>query len=71
MNRNYFDDRDRMDAVFLRWFDNANNLPNATRYPKSWTGLIQLLSDAGLGEVAEELCTALSSPQSNVKGFIL
>jgi hypothetical protein len=37
-------------------------------YPKSWEGLINLLEDAELGEVAEELKKALSSPQNSVRG---
>ena len=51
----------RLVAVMGQWFDNANNLPNASRYPKSWPGLINLLEDAGLGMVAEKLQLALSS----------
>ena len=54
-------------AVLRQWFDNAKNLPNASRYPKSWLGLINLLEDAELGEVAEELHTALSSSQNSVR----
>ena len=69
IRKNYpIDDNDRVTAVLRRWFDNARNLPNASRYPKSWQGLINLLEDAGLGEVAEELKKALSSPHNNVRG---
>ena len=66
--KNYPFDDDRVTAVLGRWFDNARNLPNASRYPKSWQGLINLLEDAELGEVAEELKKALSSPHNNVRG---
>ena len=37
----------------------------AGSYPKSWQGLINLLKDAALGEVARELERALSSPKVN------
>ena len=58
----------RITAVLGRWFENANNLPNGSRYPKSWQGLINLLKDAELGEVAGELKKVLSSPQNSVRG---
>ena len=54
-------------AVLRRWFENAKNLPNGSRYPKSWQGLINLLEDAELGEVAGELKRALSSPRNSVR----
>ena len=54
-------DEDRVTAVLSHWFDNAGNLPNANTYPKSWQGLINLLTDSELSEVATELHTALSS----------
>ena len=60
----------RITAVFRRWFENAMNLSNASRYPKSWQGLINLLEDAELGEVAKVLNNALSSPKSNVRGSL-
>ena len=60
----------RITAVFRQWFENAKNLPNASRYPKSWQGLINLLEDAELGEVAEELKRALSSPWNNVRDYL-
>ena len=69
IRKNYpFDDNDRVTAVLRWWFDNARNLPNASRYPKSWQGLINLLEDAELGEVAEELKKALFSPHNSVRG---
>ena len=42
-------------AVLRRWFENAKNLPDGSRYPKSWQGLINLLEDTELSEVAGEL----------------
>ena len=67
---NPFDDRDRVAVMLGRWFDNAKNLPNASRYPKSWQGLINLLEDAELGEVAEELKRALSSSWNSVRDYL-
>ena len=68
IRRNYpFSDYERVIVVFQEWFENAIDLPNAHRYPKSWQGLIILLKDAELGEVAAELHTALSSPRKNVR----
>ena len=58
----------RITTVLGRWFENAKSLPNASRYPKSWQGLINLLEDVELGEVAEELKKALSSSQNSVRG---
>ena len=69
IRRNYpFDDRDRVTAVLGRWLDDARNLPNASSYPKSWQGLLKLLQDAELSEVAGELHTALNSTHNNVRG---
>ena len=48
-------------VVMRRWLENADDLPNASRYPKSWPGLISLLEDAELSDVAEELKRALDS----------
>ena len=55
-------------AVLGQWLENADRLPNARNYPKSWQGLINLLKDVELGEVAEELIKALSSQKNSVKG---
>ena len=63
-HRNY----SRITAVLRRWFKNARSLPNASRYPKSWQGLIYLLEDAELSEEAEEMKRALSSPKNSVRG---
>ena len=61
------DDHGRVTDVLRRWFDDAINLPNASKYPKSWEGLVKLLNDAELGEVAKQLHTALSSTHSSVR----
>ena len=60
IEENHHRNHSRVTAVLSQWFDNAVNLPNASQYPKSWLGLINLLEDAELGEVAEELRTALT-----------
>ena len=54
--------------VFKKWFEHASCLPNAKNYSKSWQGLINLLKDAELGEVAEELKKALTSQTNSVRG---
>ena len=71
LRRNCHDDHERVTIVFQQWFDDAKNLPNARKYPLSWQGLINILEDAELGEVATKLYAALSSERSNVRGFNL
>ena len=68
IKKNDYEDDSRITVVFRRWFENASHLPNARSYPKSWQGLINLLEDAELGEVAEELKRTLFSPQNSVRG---
>ena len=68
IHRNHFSDDDRVTDVFRHWFDNANNLPNKNKYPKKWSGLIRLLNDSDLGQLSEEVKTALSATSSNVRG---
>ena len=65
---NNYDDHNRVTDVLSHWFYNARGLPNAKNYPKSWDGLINLVNDAELSEVAEELHTALSSTHNSVRG---
>lgn len=64
---NYFTDDDRVIAVFGVWFENALGLSNTDKYPKSWQGLINLLNDSELSEVAIDLQRALSSPRNSVR----
>ena len=69
IRKNYtFDDYDRVTTVLKQWFENARSLSNPRGYPKSWEGLINLLKDAKLGEVAEEIKKALFSPKNDVRG---
>ena len=56
-----------MRDVFSEWLKNAVGLPNASKYPKSWKGLLNLLIESELGEVAKELCTALMAADSSAK----
>ena len=70
IRRNHFSDDERVTDVFRHWFDNANNLPNKKIYPKKWSGLIRLLSDSELGQLSEEVKTALSATSSNVRGTL-
>ena len=68
VEENHRRDDSRITTVLGRWFENAVSLSNASRYPKSWQGLINLLEDAELGEVAGEMKKALSSPKNSLRG---
>ena len=57
-------------SVLHIWLDNAVNLPNAKKYPKTWKGLITLLKDSNCGEVASKLSVALQSQYSNIRNTI-
>ena len=52
--------------VFVKWLDNASQLPNYSLYPLTWRGLYNLLSDSEHGEAASELKVALSSQFNTV-----
>lgn len=62
------DDHQRVTAVFMEWLENANQLSNHKKYPKKWSGLVKLLKDSELGQLAEDLMSALSAPFNDVKG---
>ena len=64
---NHRTNRSRLTVVIRQWFDNAGNLRNARRYPKSWKGLIELVKAAELGELAGEIQRALSSPRNSAR----
>ena len=68
IRRNYNDDRERVREVFGEWCDNANNLANCQMYPKTWSGLIVLLSNSDLGTLAIKVHSALSAPKSSIHG---
>lgn len=61
------DDHGRVTVAFSEWLNNANQLPNRKKYPLKWSGLIQLLRDSELGQLAEDLRCALTAPVSNIK----
>ena len=62
------DDYEQVTKVFQEWLDNANQLPNKKKYPKKWSGLIRLLEDSELGQLAEDLRCVLSAPFTDVRG---
>ena len=58
----------RVCSVFREWFENACSLPNHTKYPMTWEGLIALLADSALKELSDKLKRALEAPFSEVRG---
>ena len=68
IRREGHDDYERVTEVFHEWLDNANQLPNHKKYPLKWSGLIRLLEDSELGQLAKDLRCALSAPFNDVKG---
>ena len=67
IRRDCHDDHERVTEVFFEWLNNANQLPNSRKYPKKWSGLIRLLKDSELGELAEDLWSALNAPLNSIK----
>ena len=68
IDRRSADDNECVEKVFDIWLKNANSLPNKKRYPKKWSGLIRLLRDSDLGELAEDLEGALAAPYNDARG---
>ena len=68
IRRNYNDDSERVREVLGEWYDNANNLRNSQIYPKTWSGLIVLLSNSDLGILTSKVHSALSAPKSSIHG---
>ena len=66
--RHFNDDQECVTEVFGKWLENAVGLPNADQFPKSWEGLLNLLNESELGEVAKELRTAIEAPDSSAIG---
>ena len=54
--------------VFGQWLQNANGMKNAEMYPKSWKGLINLLIESDLADLANKVYNAIRSPQNEAKG---
>ena len=48
-------------SVFGRWLENAQRMKHCDKYPKSWEGLMALLGDSELAELAKEVEEALKS----------
>ena len=65
--RHFNDDNECVREVFGKWLENAIGLPNASRFPKSWEGLLNLLTESELGEVATTLRIALTVADSSVR----
>ena len=51
--------RKKVEAMLLIWLDQADQLGNPTRYPKKWSGLIDLLKDSELNDLAARVRLAL------------
>ena len=54
-------DIDCVRSVFGRWLENADGMKHRNKYPKSWDGLIALLGDSELTELANKVEAALKS----------
>ena len=65
IERNRFDDAERLMTVFGHWLENAAGLPNHAYYPLSWQGLNTLLEDMGKVEVAKRYFEFLEVIHSN------
>ena len=65
--RHFNDDKECVREVFGKWLEDAVGLPNANQFPKSWEGLLNLLTKSQLGEVAKELRIALTAPDSSAR----
>ena len=55
-------------AVFRQWLQNASGMKHAKKFPKSWEGLIRLLNESDLIELAKTVRKAILSPQNEAKG---
>ena len=51
--------RARVTNVLVKWYENARGLPHADRYPMTWRGLINLLNNSDLMELAQKVHKAL------------
>ena len=54
IERNRYDDEERLMRIFKLWVENAAGLSHHARYPLSWQGLNTLLEDIGKMEVAKQ-----------------
>ena len=65
IERNRYDDAERLMTVFGHWLENAAGLPNHAYYPLSWQGLNTLLEDIGKVEVSKRYFEFLEVIHSN------
>ena len=65
IERNRYDDAERLMTVFGHWLENAAGLPNHAYYPLSWQGLNTLLKDIGKVEVSKRYFEFLEVVHSN------
>ena len=61
------DPEDCIRQVFVKWLDNAPQLPNYRQYPLTWRGLHNLLVDSEHDAEAVELKLALLSQFNTVQ----
>ena len=62
------DPEDCIRKVFMKWLDNAPQLPYYHQYPLTWRGLHNLLLNSEHGAEAVELKAALLSQFNTVQG---
>ena len=65
------DERDRVVKVLGKWYENACGLPHGDQYPRTWGGLLKLLDDSGLGQLAKKVQKALLQQKKPSKNRII
>lgn len=65
IKHNFSEDYERVTKVFQKWLENAVKLPNFSRYPRTWRGLVNLLTDSDLGNLAHKVDTAVIASAAN------
>ena len=65
IGRDRDDKRDRVIKVLGQWYENASSLPHPELYPKTWRGLINLLNNSDLRELAKKVHKALLQQSPN------
>ena len=67
IDRNSYDDCERVSDVLGHWMQNAGNLRNHKRYPNTWPALVTLLNNSGLEKLSKKLEHALSASVSSLR----
>ena len=67
IKRNGDDDHDRVTEVLGLWMQDASNLPNAKKYPKTWKALVELLKNSNLSDLSGKLKEALLASESSLR----